>query len=237
LKIREQSNCTPARLAYYSPKYLKLLYQELQKVTKLKLYPSKNLFAQTSSDTDFVVLSQALTALCADLSKVAGDFRILSSGPKGGIGEIALPELQPGSSIMPGKVNPILPEALSQLYYLVSGNNLTIEHAAEGSQLELGVMLPVMTDRLIESFKLADEMILQFAKACVAGITANRERARGHLENSTAYATMLTPTIGYDAAAAAVKESLKTGKTLREVVIEKKLLTEKEFDKLTGSSK
>jgi len=209
------------------------LYRELQKVTRLKVRPAKNLMSQTSSDTDFVFISQALTALCADLSKMAGDFRILSSGPRGGFGEITLPELQPGSSIMPGKVNPVMPEALSQLYYLVSGNNLTIEHAAHGSQLELGVMLPVMTDRIVGSFTMADEMIRQFSLKCVAILIANEERMKELLERSTAYSVLLNPIIGYDEAAKAVKESLASGKTLREVVLEKKLLTQKEFDKIT----
>ena len=217
-----------------SPKYKKFLYRELQKLTKLPVRPAKNLMSQTASVTDFLVTSQALTALCADLSKIAGDFRILSSGPNGGIGELILPELQAGSSIMPGKVNPVLPEALSQLYYLVSGNNLTIEKACEGAQLELGVMMPVITDRLIESLKLSAEMIEQFAKKCVAGILANKLRIREHLEKSTAYATLLNPIIGYDAAAACVKETVATGKTLREVVLAKKLLTPREFDRAMG---
>ena len=213
-----------------SPKYKKFLYRELQKLTKLPVRPAKNLMSQTASVTDFLVTSQALTALCADLSKIAGDFRILSSGPNGGIGELILPELQAGSSIMPGKVNPVLPEALSQLYYLVSGNNITIEKACEGAQLELGVMMPIITDRLIESLKLSVEIIERFAKKCVAGIVANKPRIREHLEKSTAYATLLNTIIGYDAAAACVKEAVATGKTLREVVLAKKLLTPKEFD-------
>ncbi len=215
-----------------SPKYISRLYQELKKVTKLPLCPAKNMMAETSSDSDFVSLSQALTLLAMDLSKIANDLRLLSSGPKGGFGEIILPELQPGSSIMPGKVNPILPEAVNQLYFLVAGNNLTIEHAAHGAQLELGVMLPVMTDRLLESLTLMEELLRTFAVNCIAGIKANVERCKENLEKSTAYATLLNPIIGYDNAAAAVKEAIKTGKTLREVVLEKKLLTSKEFDKL-----
>lgn len=218
-----------------SAKYKKHLYRELQKVTKLKVRPAGNLMSQTASVTDFLVVSQALTALCADLGKIAGDFRILSSGPKGGIAEITLPELQAGSSIMPGKVNPVLPEALSQLYYLVSGNNLTIEHAVEGGQLELGVMMPIISDRLIESLKLSSEMIEQFAKKCVGIVEANKSRIKEHLERSTAYATLLNPVIGYDAAAACVKESVASGKTLREVVLAKKLLTPKEFDAITSA--
>ena len=132
---------------------------------------------------------------------------------------------------MPGKVNPVLPEALSQLYYLVSGNNLTIEHAVEGGQLELGVMMPIITDRLVESLKLSAEMLEQFAKKCVAIAQANHARIKEHLEKSTAYATLLNPIIGYDKAAECVKEAVASGKTLREVVLEKKLLTPKEFDK------
>ena len=218
-----------------STRYKKFLYRQLQKVTKLSLKPAKNLMSQTGSVTDFLVVSQALVALCTDLSKIAGDFRILSSGPKGGIGELVLPELQAGSSIMPGKVNPVLPEALSQLYYLVSGNNVTIEKACEGAQLELGVMMPVITDRLIESLKLSAEMIEQFAKKCVAIAKANKARIKEHLEKSTAYATLLNPIIGYDAAAACVKEAVASGKTLREVVLAKKLLSPSEFDRVARS--
>ena len=216
-----------------SPKYRAKLYQQLKKTAGLPFRPARNLMAGTSSNSDFVALSQSLTAVCVDLSKIANDFRLLSSGPKGGLGEIVLPTLQPGSSIMPGKVNPILPEAINQLYFLVSGNNLTIEHAAEASQLELGVMLPVITDRLLESLKLMDELLSVFAKKCVAGIKANPKRCNELLENSLAYATLLTPEIGYDNAAMAVKHALATGKTLRQVVIEKKLLTIQKFDQLT----
>ncbi len=216
-----------------SPKYRAKLYQQLQKVTKLKVRQAKNMMSQTGSNSDFVYLSQSLTAVGVDLSKIAGDFRLMSSGPKGGFAELILPELQPGSSIMPGKVNPVQPEALSQLYYLITGNNLTIEHAAHGAQLELGVMMPIVTDRIIESFTLAAEMIHAFTEKCIKGLRANEAKIREHLENSTAYATLVSPVIGYDAAAQAVKDALAQGKTFREVVLAKDLLTEKEFDKIT----
>lgn len=133
---------------------------------------------------------------------------------------------------MPGKVNPVLPEAISQLYYLVSGNNLSIEHCAAGAQLELGVMLPLLTDRLLESLKLTEELLPQFAKKCVDGIKVNRARCKELLEKSTAYATLLTPKFGYDAVSALVKESVKGAKTIRELVLEKKLMTNREFDAL-----
>ncbi len=216
-----------------SPKYMVKLYQQLKHITGLPFRPTKHLMAGTSSNSDFVALSQSLTALCVDLSKIANDLRLLSSGPKGGFGEIVLPALAPGSSIMPGKVNPILPEAINQLYFLVSGNNLTIEHAAEAAQLELGVMLPVVTDRLLESLKLMNELLSVFTKKCVVGIKANLKRCNELLENSLAYATLLSPEIGYDNVSMVVKYALANGKTLREAVLEKKLLTAQKFDQLT----
>ncbi len=217
-----------------SPKYINRFYKELQKITKTPFKPAKNLMAKTSSGTDVVWLSQSLTAFCVDLSKISNDLRWLSAGPKGGLGEISLPELQAGSSIMPGKVNPVLPEAISQLYFLVSGNNLTIELGAEAAQMELGVMLPIMTDRLIESLTIMDELLLQFSTRCVAGIKADKKRCLELLENSTAYATLLTPILGYDVVSVAVKESLKTNQTLRQVIVGQKLLNDKEFDRIVN---
>ena len=186
--------------------------------------------SQTSSQTDFLAVSQAVTALCADCSKIASDLRLLSSGPRGGFGEITLQELQKGSSIMPGKVNPILPETVNQLYYLISGNNLTIEHSAHAAQLELGVMFPTIADRLLQTLKLTSEVLEQFTKHCILRIKANKARCKELLEHSNAYATLLTPRIGYDTAAGLVKESLTTGKSIRQLAVERKVLTNKEFD-------
>ena len=138
---------------------------------------------------------------------------------------------------MPGKVNPILMEAVSQLYFLVSGNNFTIEHAAQGAQLELEVMQPVMVDRMVESLKLMDEVLFQFAKKCVDGIKADAKRCKEHLEKSTAYATLLTPKLGYSLVSQIVKDAIKTNRTIRELVLEQKLLTNKEFDTIVNSFK
>lgn len=220
-----------------SPKYIKQLYPELQKVTKLKVKPAANFMPQTSSDSDFVFLSQSLVAFCVDMSKISNNLRWLSAEPKGGLGEISIPELQAGSSIMPGKINPVLMEAVSQMYFLVSGNNLTIQHGAEGAQLELGVMLPIMTNRLIESLKIMDELLLQFAKKCIEGIKADRSRCKELLERSTAYATLLSPKLGYDVVSDLVKEAVKTNQTIRKLVLEKKLLTNKEFDQIVNAFK
>jgi aspartate ammonia-lyase len=220
-----------------SPTYLKEIYRELSKITGKSFLKANNLMAHTSSQTDFLLISQALVALTLELSKIANDLRFMSSGPNGGIGEIVLPELQNGSTIMPGKVNPVMAEAVNQLYYIVSGNNLMIEKAAEHSQMELGVMLPVIVDKLIESSKLTSRVIEKFDKLCISGIEANIEKCTEHLEKSSAYATLLVPRLGYDEVSAIVKESVRTGMSLREITISKKYLTEKEFDKIKNSFK
>ncbi|KKP60349.1 MAG: Fumarate hydratase class II, partial [Candidatus Roizmanbacteria bacterium GW2011_GWA2_34_18] len=167
-----------------------------------------------------------------DISKMSIDFRFMASGPKGGIGEISFKELQPGSSIMPGKVNPVIAETMNQTYYLVSGKNLGIHQAAEASQLELGVMLPIIADSLITILKVVDTALKLFADRGIKNIVVNRERCLEHLEKSTAYSTLLTPRLGYDAVSKVVKESVATGRTMREIILEKKLLTEAELEKL-----
>lgn len=212
--------------------YRRDIYEELRNITKLPLKPADNFMVQTSSQTDFVMLSHAVVTLTLDLSKIASDLRLLSSGPQGGVGELKLGELQSGSSIMPGKVNPVLPETCNQLYFMVSGNNTTIEQAAHGAQLELGVMFPILADKLITSLKISSEVIYQFAAQCIPFIQANSEKCSIHLEQSTAYATLLTPTLGYDTVSSLVKDSLKSGKTIREIVHEKNLMPESRFNQL-----
>lgn len=213
--------------------YLKNVYPELIKITGIsELKPLENLMSGTSSDTDFCHLSSAVNLLCLDMTKMAADFRFLASGPKGGIGEISFSELQPGSSIMPGKVNPIICETINQIYYQVDGRNTTIHHAAEGSHLELGIMLPAIADSLITLLKIVDSGLRLFADRGIRKIVVNRERCLEHLEKSTAYSTLLTPRLGYDAVSKVVKESVKTGRTMREIILEKKLLTNQELDKL-----
>jgi aspartate ammonia-lyase len=218
-----------------NPVYIKNVYLELNKMTKGHFIKASNLSAKTSSQTDFLIISQFLVSLTVELSKIASDMRFMSSGPGGGIGEIVIPELQKGSSIMPGKINPIIPEVVNQLYYLVSGNNLMIEKACEGAQLELGVMLPIITDKLLESLKLTIQTIYQFDKLCVSKIAADKERCLYHLENSTAYATLLVPKLGYDLVSKIVDESIKTKRKLKDVAIEDKYLTNNEFDKIINS--
>lgn len=212
--------------------YRNAVYEELRKHIDPKIQPAKNLMAQTSSQSDFVALSQATVTLMLDASKIASDIRLLSSGPQGGLGEIELSELQHGSSIMPGKVNPIVPETVNQAYFLVSGNNTTIEACAHAAQLELAVMFPILADRLIESLKLSREVLTQFAVNCLATLTVDHGHAKHLLERSAAFATCLSPVLGYDVVTNLVKESLRTGETLRTLIVKKRLLTEKQYDKI-----
>ena len=214
-------------------KYLKNVYPELRKITGInQLKPLENLMSGTSSATDFCYLSSSVNLLCLDMTKMAADFRFLASGPRGGIGEISFSELQSGSSIMPGKVNPIICETINQIYYQVDGRNTTIHHAAEGSHLELGIMLPAIADSLITLLKIVDSGLRLFADRGIRKIIANRKRCLELLENSTAYSTLLTPRLGYDVVSKVVKESITTGKTMREIILEKKLLTNQELEKL-----
>jgi aspartate ammonia-lyase len=213
--------------------YISEFYKEIRKITGInKLVPADNMMSQTSSDSDFCFLSTAVNILCLDISKMSIDLRFMASGPKGGIGEISFKELQPGSSIMPGKVNPIIAETMNQTYYIVSGKNLSIHQAAEASHLELGIMLPVIADSLITILKLVDTALVLFADRGIKNIVVNRERCLEHLEKSTAYSTLLTPRLGYDAVSKVVKESVKTGRTMREIILEKKLLSNEELEKL-----
>lgn len=217
------------------PVYIKKIYIELNNITGEKFIKAKNLTANTSSQTDFLMISQVIVSLCVELSKIASDIRFMSSGPNGGIGEIILEELQKGSSIMPGKINPVIPETVNQLYYLVSGNNLIIEKASEAAQMELGVMFPIIIDKLLESIKITTETLFQFDTFCICGIKANKERCLFHLENSTAYATLLVPKLGYDLVSKIVNQSLITKKSFKEVIIGEKYLSSQEFNKIIDS--
>lgn len=213
--------------------YQEAVYEHLNALTGLDVRPAANLMSQTSSQTDFVHLSMLIKLLFIDLSKIATDLRVLSSGPRGGLGEVILEARQPGSSIMPGKINPVIPEYINQVYYDLSGKNLTIEHAAEGAILELGIMFPVLADSIISSIKIATDAVRKFKEVCIDTLTFNEDRCRENLEQSTAYATLLVPKLGYDKVSVCVKKAVKDGRTLREVVLEEHLMDEQEFDALT----
>jgi len=206
--------------------YRKYVYQELQKITGMSFRAAANFMSQTSSQSDFADLSSAITLLFLDLSKIATDIRFMCSGPNGGIGEITLPPLQKGSSIMPGKVNPVIPESINQAYFLILGKDLTIKEAAQHSCLELGIMFPILADSLITSIKVATVATKLFADKCIATLQVNKEKCKELLENSTAYATLLTPILGYDTVTELVQESITTHIPFITLIKQKHLLSD-----------
>jgi len=215
------------------PEFAARVIQRLAKQTKLPLREARNHFEAQSAKDAIVSVSGSLKSLAISLIKVANDIRWLSSGPRAGLGEITLPSLQPGSSIMPGKVNPVLCESVLQVAAQVIGADTTITLAASlGSSFELNTMMPIMAFRLLESINILSNVTRLFATKCVAGIQANKDRCQQSVEQSLALVTSLAPTIGYDAATSIAKEALKTGETIREVARRQTKLTEIELTQL-----
>jgi aspartate ammonia-lyase len=185
---------------------------------------------QSMSDLAHVSGTLRITAL--DIIQISNDLRLLSSGPRTGLAEIALPALQPGSSIMPGKVNPVIPEMTNMVCFQVIGNDATIAMAVQAGQLELNVMMPVIAHNLLQSFEILTNAAGTLAEKCVRGITADAARARRYFESSVGLATVLNPVIGYEAAAKVAQESARTGESIVDVVRRKGLLTEEQLAKL-----
>jgi aspartate ammonia-lyase len=173
--------------------------------------------------------------LAVELGKVASDLRLLSMGPRAGLAEITLPAVQPGSSIMPGKVNPSVPEMVNQVCFQVMGCDTTVAMACDAGQLELNVMMPVIAWNALHASTILREAMKVLRLRCVDGIAANESRARELLERSTATATALSPYIGYAATAEIAKESVKTGKTIRELVLERGLLAQAQLDAILSA--
>ena len=187
--------------------------------------------AQAAQDTA-VETSGALKTLAVSLVKIANDIRWLASGPRSGIGEINIPSLQPGSSIMPAKVNPVIPEAVMQVAAQVMGNDAAIMMGGQAGNFELNLMLPVIAYNLLQSIALLGSVCGVFAEKCIAGISANREVCAAYIEKSLALVTALVPEIGYDRAATIAKKAYESGKTIREVAIEEKVLSGETINKL-----
>jgi fumarate hydratase class II len=206
--------------------------------TEISFREAANHFEAQAARDAAVETSGVLKTLAVSLTKIANDLRWLASGPRCGLGEIELPSLQPGSSIMPGKVNPVIPEAVIQVAAQVMGNDTTIMLAGQAGNFELNVMLPVMAYNLLQSIDLLGSAADVFAKKCIAGISANAETCAGYIEQSLALATGLAPKIGYDQAAAVSKKAYESGKTIRQVLLEDEFMSEKEFnDWLQGQFK
>jgi aspartate ammonia-lyase len=202
----------------------------LAKETGLNLRPAANLFRVTQSMGDVLAYSGAMRRLAVELGKVASDLRLLSMGPRAGLSEIMLPAVQPGSSIMPGKVNPSVPEMVNQVCFQVLGCDTTVALACEAGQLELNVMMPVIAWNALHASTILRTSIDVFRTRCVEGIVADEVRARELLDRSTAAATALSPYIGYAATAEIAKESVKSGRPIRELVLERKLLDAQQLD-------
>jgi fumarate hydratase class II len=196
----------------------------------LPLSEAPDHFAVHGARDALVELSGQLRALAVALIKIGNDIRWMASGPRTGLAEIRLPDLQPGSSIMPGKVNPVLVEALTQVCAQVIGNDAAVAFAGSQGNFELNVYLPVMARNLLESIRLLANVTRLFAERCVAGIEADVERCRAYAESSPSLGTSLNPYIGYEAAAEVVKESVRTGRSVREIVRDRGLLTDEQLD-------
>ena len=203
---------------------------ELAGFTSLPLVPAANRFRVTQSMGDVLAYSSAMRRLAVELTKIASDLRLLSMGPRAGLGEVALPAVQPGSSIMPGKVNPSIPEMVNQVCYQVIGCDTTVCIAAEAGQLELNVMMPVIAWNALHASTILRNAIDTLRLRCVDGIEADAARCRELLERSTAVATALSPYIGYAQTAEIAKESVKTGRPIRELVLERGLMPQAQLD-------
>lgn len=212
------------------PEYAARALRHLVRLTSIDLSTAPNLIEATQDCGAFVQLSGVLKRIAVKLSKTCNDLRLLSSGPRSGFGEINLPPMQAGSSIMPGKVNPVIPEVVNQIAFEVFGADLTVTFAAEAGQLQLNAFEPVITNALFRSFKHLTNGCMTLADRCVSGITANPDRLRESIERSIALVTALNPIIGYKAATSVAAEAYANGTNVREVVLKRKLMTDSELD-------
>lgn len=217
----------------FAPRVIDLISQE----TGYQFTEAENHFEAQANQDAAVETSSALKTVAVSLMKIADNIRWLSSGPRCGLGEINIPALQPGSSIIPGKVNPIIPECVIQVAAQVIGNDAAITTGGQGGNLELNVMLPVIVHNLLQSIRILGSVAKIFAGKCVDGITANKEKCRAYVENSLAMCTALAPVIGYEKAAEIAKEAHATGKTVREVAMEEKVLPEAQLNELLDPAK
>ena len=218
-------------------KFSQIFAMEVSKYTGLDFKPAKNKFEAIATHDAMVEVSGMLNTIAVSLNKIANDIRILGSGPRAGIGELNLQENEPGSSIMPGKVNPTQCEALTMVCAQVMGNNTTITIAGSQGHLELNTYKPVILYNLIQNIQLLSDGIHSFTKNCIIGITPNLKNIKLLMEKSLMLVTALTPKIGYDKATEIAKSAHKNGTTLKEEVLKLKLLSDKEFDALVNPKK
>jgi aspartate ammonia-lyase len=211
------------------PRYREEVVAKLRELTGFEFRTAENLQEIMQSMADFADVSSALKVLALDLIRIANDLRLMSSGPFTGFAEIVLPPVQPGSSIMPGKVNPVMAEVLNMVCFQVVGNDLTVAMATQAGQLELNVMMPAIAFNLMQSTQILTNTLRVFTDFCIVGITANEERCGELVERSSALATALNPYIGYEAAAKVAQEAVASNRTIREIVLERGLLSAEEM--------
>ncbi|KPK31467.1 MAG: aspartate ammonia-lyase [Nitrospira bacterium SG8_3] len=219
------------------PAFASQVIERISKETGSQFQEAENHFEAQAAQDGAIQASGTLKTVAVSLMKIANDIRWLSSGPRCGLGEINIPALQPGSSIMPGKVNPVIPEAVTQVAAQIIGNDTAITLGCQSGSFELNVMLPVIAHNLLQSIKLLGAATRIFAEKCVNGISANEARCKAFVENSLAMCTSLCPVIGYDEAAAIAKEAYATGKTIKEVALGKKILPEEKLEALLDPTK
>jgi aspartate ammonia-lyase len=213
-------------------KFAALMAKNLSRVTGLKLKPTRNYFEAMQSMMPFMELSSAINNFAIDMTKITNDLRLLSSGPTTGFAEVIMPAVQPGSSIMPGKVNPSMAEMMNQVLYQVMGNNHTIMMCSQAGQLELNVMMPVMIFNIVWMIEILKNALKVFDDKCVAGLKADEKKCRDYAEKSISIVTALNPIIGYARAAEIAKESVKTHRSIMDVIRSKNLMPEKELNKV-----
>ncbi len=214
------------------PEYQEKVIQNLKLVTCTDYYKSRDLIEATQDTSSFVQISGMLKAIVIKISKICNDLRLLSSGPRAGLNEINLPPLQPGSSIMPGKVNPVIPEVVNQVAFDVIGADATISIASEHGQLQLNVFEPLIAYKLIISMNMMRRAFYTLGEKCVKGITANPEVCMNNVLNSATLVTSLNPILGYEKSSAIAKEALSSGKRVYDILLEQKIFTEAELEEL-----
>lgn len=212
--------------------YESKIVPNLNIVTGLRLSQAEDLIDGTQNLDSFVEVSAAIKTCAVNLSKIANDLRLMASGPRTGLGEINLPAKQNGSSIMPGKVNPVIPEVISQIAFNIIGNDVTITMAAEAGQLELNAFEPVIFFNLFQSIETLTNGVDTFVKNCVVGITANKQRCKNLVENSVGIVTAICPYVGYKEAAKIAKTAIKTGEPIREIILKQGILKEAELNEV-----
>ncbi|MDM5327372.1 aspartate ammonia-lyase [Neobacillus sp. CF12] len=212
------------------PKYIKDVVKQLAEICGFPLVNAEHLVDATQNTDAYTEVSAALKVCMMNMSKIANDLRLMASGPRAGLGEIRLPARQPGSSIMPGKVNPVMPELINQIAFQVIGNDHTICLASEAGQLELNVMEPVLVFNLLQSISIMNNGFRAFTDHCLAGIEANEERLKEYVDKSVGIITAVNPHLGYEVAARIAREATITGKSVRELCLQYDVLTEEELD-------